>query len=297
MPELPEVETVCRGLAAALEGRRLTHVEVRRPDLRIPFPPGFAEALEGRRVLRIRRRGKYFIWELDDGAALLGHLGMSGSMTIRSPGTNFPPPAPHDHVILFTDDGAQVSYHDPRRFGLMTLSTVADVDDHPLLAGMGPEPLSDAFTAEVLAAGLRGKKTPIKSALLDQAVVAGLGNIYVCEALFRARISPRRLAANVGRRKIEALVPAIKAVLTEAIASGGSSLRDYRQATGELGLLSARIRRLRPRGAAVPPMRLRCRRGCGKGHPAHRAGRPFDFFLCQTPAVSVAYRTCGSGLA
>lgn len=181
------------------------------------------------------RRGKYFIWELDDGAALLGHLGMSGSMTIRSPGTNFPPPAPHDHVILFTDDGAQVSYHDPRRFGLMTLSTVADVDDHPLLAGMGPEPLSDAFTAEVLAAGLRGKKTPIKSALLDQAVVAGLGNIYVCEALFRARISPRRLAANVGRRKIEALVPAIKAVLTEAIASGGSSLRDYRQATGELG--------------------------------------------------------------
>lgn len=235
MPELPEVETVCRGLAAALEGRRLTRVEVRRPDLRIPFPPGFAESLEGRRVLRIRRRGKYFIWELDDGAALLGHLGMSGSMTIRSPGTNFPPPATHDHVILFTDDGAQVSYHDPRRFGLLTLSTVATVEAHPLLAAMGPEPLSDAFTPAVLAAGLAGKKTPIKSALLDQAIVAGLGNIYVCEALFRARISPRRQAANISRGKVEALVPAIKSVLTEAIASGGSSLRDYRQATGELG--------------------------------------------------------------
>ncbi|WP_404382061.1 bifunctional DNA-formamidopyrimidine glycosylase/DNA-(apurinic or apyrimidinic site) lyase [Caenispirillum salinarum] len=235
MPELPEVETVCRGLAAALEGRRLDRVEVRRPDLRIPFPPGFAGALQGRRVLRIRRRGKYFIWELDDGTALLGHLGMSGSMTIRAPGTNFPPPAPHDHVILTTDDGAQVSYHDPRRFGLMTLSTVAGVEDHPLLAAMGPEPLSDAFTPAVLAAALAGKNTPIKSALLDQGVVAGLGNIYVCEALFRARTSPRRLAANVGRRRIEALVPAIKSVLTEAIASGGSSLRDYRQATGELG--------------------------------------------------------------
>lgn len=235
MPELPEVETVCRGLAAALEGRRLARVEVRRPDLRIPFPPGFAAALEGRRVARIRRRGKYFIWELDDGAALLGHLGMSGSMTIRAPGTNFPPPAPHDHVILVTDDGAQVSYHDPRRFGLLTLSTVAEVEDHPLLAAMGPEPLSDTFTPDVLAAALAGKQTPVKSALLDQAVVAGLGNIYVCEALFRARISPRRLAANVSRRKIEALVPAIKSVLTEAIASGGSSLRDYRQATGELG--------------------------------------------------------------
>lgn len=235
MPELPEVETVCRGLALAIEGRRLTRVEVRRPDLRIPFPPGFAAALTGRRIARIRRRGKYYVWEMDDGTALLGHLGMSGAMTIRPPGTNFPPPGAHEHVLFDIDDGGQVAYHDPRRFGLMTLSTVAEVEEHPLLAAMGPEPLSDAFTPAVLATALADKQTPVKSALLDQRVVAGLGNIYVSEALFRAGISPRRLAANVGRRRIEALVPAIKSVLTEAIASGGSTLRDYRQASGELG--------------------------------------------------------------
>lgn len=235
MPELPEVETVCRGLATVLEGRRLTTVEVRRPDLRIPFPPGFAAALSGRRIERIRRRGKYFVWALDDGTALLGHLGMSGSMVVSPPGSNNPPPGAHDHVLFHTEEGARVTYNDPRRFGLMTLSTVAAVESHPLLTGMGPEPLSDAFTADVLAAALAGKRTPIKSALLDQAVVAGLGNIYVCEALFRARISPRRLAGTVGRARLAVLVPAIKSVLTEAIASGGSSLRDHRQASGELG--------------------------------------------------------------
>lgn len=235
MPELPEVETVCRGLSLVLEGRRLVQVEVRRPDLRIPFPAGFAAALTGRRLNRIRRRGKYFVWELDDGVALLGHLGMSGSMVVSPPGTNFPPPGPHDHVLFTTEDGALVTYNDPRRFGLMTLSTVDAVESHPLLAGMGPEPLSDAFTPAVLEAALAGKRTPVKSALLDQGVVAGLGNIYVCEALFRARISPRRLADNVGRSKIAALVPAIRSVLTEAIAAGGSSLKDYRQASGELG--------------------------------------------------------------
>lgn len=235
MPELPEVETVCRGLSLVLEGRRLVQVEVRRPDLRQPFPPGFALALISRRVERIRRRGKYYIWELDTGTALLGHLGMSGSMVVSPPGSNFAPPGPHDHVLFTTDEGAVVTYADPRRFGLMTLSTVDQVERHPLLAAMGPEPLSDAFTPAVLAAAFAGKRTPVKSALLDQGVVAGLGNIYVCEALFRAGIAPTRLAGSVSRPQLARLVEAIKAVLAEAIVAGGSSLRDHRQASGELG--------------------------------------------------------------
>lgn len=235
MPELPEVETVCRGLSLVLEGRRLVQVEVRRPDLRLPFPPNFALALISRRVERIRRRGKYYIWDLDNGTVLLGHLGMSGSMVVSPPGSNFAPAGAHDHVLFTTDEGAVVTYADPRRFGLMTLSTVDQVEQHPLLAAMGPEPLSDAFTPAVLAAAFAGKRTPVKSALLDQGVVAGLGNIYVCEALFRAGIAPTRLAGSVTRPMLTRLVEAIKAVLAEAIAAGGSSLRDHRQASGELG--------------------------------------------------------------
>lgn len=234
MPELPEVETVCRGLALALEGRRLTRVEVRRPDLRQPFPRGFAGRLVGRRVLRVGRRAKYLTLSLDDGWVVLGHLGMSGRMLVASAAAAGPP-GKHDHVVIETEDGQRVVFNDPRRFGLMDLVTAQDLANHPLLVGLGPEPLDAAFTPAVLSAALAGRSGPIKTALLDQRLVAGLGNIYVSEALFRAGISPLRTAATVAGRRAERLVPAIKAVLTEAIAAGGSSLRDHRRPDGELG--------------------------------------------------------------
>lgn len=233
MPELPEVETVCRGLEAALRGRRLARVEVRRADLRVPFPAGFAERLTGRRVTAIRRRAKYMLWAFDDGQVLIGHLGMSGRMVIG--GAAPPPPGRHDHVLFVTDDGGHVVFNDQRRFGLMLLDHQDTLEHHPLLAGLGPEPLGNGFDGPTLSAALAGRHTPIKAALLDQRVVAGLGNIYVAEALFRARISPRRQAYTVAGARAERLVPAIRAVLEEAIAKGGSTLRDYVQATGELG--------------------------------------------------------------
>lgn len=233
MPELPEVETVCRGLAMALEGRRLTAVQVRRPDLRLPFPPDFAERLTGRRILKVARRAKYWTLALDDGWVVLGHLGMSGRMLVgpRTEG----PAGKHDHVIFDTDDGQRVVYQDPRRFGLMDLLAAEGLADHSLLRGLGPEPLDDAFTPAVLSAALAGRQCPIKTTLLDQKVVAGLGNIYVSESLFRAGISPSRSAATVAGKRAERLVPAIKAVLTEAIAAGGTTLRDHRRPDGELG--------------------------------------------------------------
>ena len=232
MPELPEVETTCRGLAGVLEGRLLSHVDVRRPDLRIPFPPGLAETLTGRRVVKVTRRAKYICLHLDDDQVALAHLGMSGRMTIADPSQT---PGIHDHVVLDTDDGQRVLFNDPRRFGLLTLTHEHDLDQHRLLARMGPDPLDPAFTPEVLSRALRGKATSIKAALLDQRVVAGLGNIYVCEALFRSGISPRRKAGTAAGRRAERLVPAIQDVLTEAIAAGGSSLRDFVQPSGELG--------------------------------------------------------------
>jgi formamidopyrimidine-DNA glycosylase len=234
MPELPEVETVMRGLAARLTGRVLTRAEVRRPDLRWPLPPRMELRLTGARVLSFRRRGKYFFARLDTGESLLVHLGMSGRMTI-SPATATPPPVAHEHIVLTTEDGWRAAFVDPRRFGAMDLLPTPEEDRHKLLAGMGPEPLDANFTPALLSACLAGKQTPIKAALLDQSIVAGLGNIYVAEALFRARISPRRLAGSVAGSRAARLVPAIKATLTEAIAAGGSSLRDYRQASGELG--------------------------------------------------------------
>ena len=233
MPELPEVETVMRGLAARLQGRTLVRAELRRADLRWPLPPGLAKRLTGARVLSFRRRGKFFLMRLSGGDSLLVHLGMSGRMSVGRP-TALPAPA-HEHMLLETDDGWQVSFVDPRRFGSLDLVPTAQEDAHRCLAGMGPEPLTDDFTVAVLGAALAGKRTPIKSALLDQRVVAGLGNIYVCEALFRARISPRRLAASVTGARLARLVPEIKATLNDAIAAGGSSLRDYRQPSGELG--------------------------------------------------------------
>ncbi len=233
MPELPEVETVRRGLAMAMEGRRIAAVTLRRNDLRRPFPPDFALRLTGRRIVEVGRRAKYLTFFLDDDWVLLGHLGMSGRMLVglAHPG----PPGKHDHVLFDTDDGRRIVYQDPRRFGLMDLVEAARLTEHPLLRGLGPEPLDDAFTPPVLSAALAGRNGPIKTALLDQKLVAGLGNIYASEALFRAGIAPDRRASTVAGRRAAKLVPAIKAVLREAIAAGGSSLRDHRRPNGELG--------------------------------------------------------------
>lgn len=233
MPELPEVETVRRGLALALEGRKLVRVETRRADLRVPFPPRFAERLTGRRVDDVGRRAKYLTIALDDGATVLAHLGMSGRMLIGNGSAG--PPGRHDHVLLHTDAGLCVTFCDPRRFGLMVLAEPGGLAEHPLLRGLGPEPLDEDFTPAVLGTALAGRRTPIKAALLDQRMVAGLGNIYVSEALFHAGISPLRSAASLSRSDAERLVPAIRKVLTEAIAAGGSSLRDHVRPSGELG--------------------------------------------------------------
>lgn len=230
MPELPEVETVMRGLQARLEGRVICRAEIRRPDLRWALPERLSERLTGARVLGFRRRAKYILMRLDTGESLLLHLGMSGRMLIRPRSANAP--TLHEHVALYTDDDWEVGFVDPRRFGSIDLMPTAEEDGHRLLAGLGPEPLDRAFTAKRLAAALEGRRTPIKAALLDQRTVAGLGNIYVCEALYRAAISPIRLAADTPTRR---LVPEIKATLREAIAAGGSSLRDYVQPGGELG--------------------------------------------------------------
>jgi len=237
MPELPEVETVCRGLAMRLEKRRLVRVEQRRADLRWPLPRRFAARLAGRRIERIERRAKYILMHLDGGEVLLCHLGMSGSMLV---GEGEPTLLPHDHIVLHTDDGGYVKFNDARRFGMMDLVAGAKLGRHRLLAGLGPEPLDPAFDGPRLAAALKGKATPIKAALLDQRVVAGLGNIYVSEALFRAGLSPRRLARTVQGERAVRLAAAIKRVLEAAIAAGGSSLRDYVQTNGELGYFQHR---------------------------------------------------------
>ena len=244
MPELPEVETVRRGLAPVLEGRRIIRADMRRTGLRIQFPQGLGPWLTGRRVEKVGRRAKYLVIDFEDtDQVLLVHLGMSGRMIVSGPGgaNRAPAPDPHDHVVLETDGGARVTFNDARRFGLMTLAPRDGLDRHRLLAGLGPEPLDSAFTGDLLRERLRGKAAPLKAALLDQRVVAGLGNIYVCEALFRAGLSPKRKAATVGPTRARRLVEAIKTVLQEAIAAGGSSLRDHRQASGELGYFQHRF--------------------------------------------------------
>ena len=240
MPELPEVETVRRGLTPSMEGARILQATVNRPDLRWPFPVDFANRLAGRMVERLRRRSKYILADLDQGESLLIHLGMSGRMTVSGdPLGQFvhdhAAAEKHDHVILDMDNGARITFNDPRRFGAMDLLPTAAADTHPLLARLGPEPLGNTFDETYLVAALKGRNTPIKSALLDQRVVAGLGNIYVCEALFRAHIAPTRKAGQVGTARVASLVPIIRDVLGEAIAAGGSSLKDFRQASGELG--------------------------------------------------------------
>lgn len=244
MPELPEVETVRRGLAPLMEGRLIERAEIRRPDLRWPLPEGMQARLNGQRVGALRRRSKYILADLSGGETLLIHLGMSGRMLISAPEGesqpgqflhDIPVPGKHDHIILHMEGPARITFNDARRFGMMDLLPTEGADGHPLLAGIGPEPLGNDFSEPLLAARLKGRKTPIKSALLDQGNVAGLGNIYVCEVLFRAGIRPDRLAGDVSAEEIAVLVPLIRDVLEEAIAAGGSSLKDYRRADGELG--------------------------------------------------------------
>lgn len=240
MPELPEVETVRRGLSPAFEGQTIARLDVNRPDLRFPFPPDFASRVAGQHVVRLGRHAKFLTMDLASGETLVMHLGMSGRFTISADGVGVfhhetaTLPA-HDHVVFHMQGGARVTYNDPRRFGFMEIWPTADFAAYPRLKHMGPEPLSNGFNAPYLVGALKGRRTPIKAALLDQAVVAGLGNIYVCEALYRARLSPRRTAATIGPQRAARLVPAINTVIAEAIAAGGSSLRDFAAADGELG--------------------------------------------------------------
>jgi formamidopyrimidine-DNA glycosylase len=258
MPELPEVETVRRGLQPAMEGARFTKVEVHRRDLRWPLPKDFAARLEGKTVIGMGRRAKYLLADLSSGDVLLMHLGMSGSFHVfdgkggRAEGAkggtagNYyherSQRVAHDHVIFHMSSGAVATFNDPRRFGFMKIVARSKLDAEPLLNRLGPEPLGNEFDAAMLARACQGKKTSLKAALLDQRVVAGLGNIYVCEALFRARLSPRRMASTIASRsgapnkRAERLVEAIKAVLNDAIKAGGSSLRDHRLTDGELGM-------------------------------------------------------------
>lgn len=257
MPELPEVETVRRGLQPAMEGARFVAVEARRPDLRRPLPRRFAERLRDQTVTGLGRRAKYLLADLSGGEVLLMHLGMSGSFRVNQddgegrPGAFHHPRSDdraHDHVVFHMSSGARITFNDPRRFGLMLLVPRAELERHPLMREVGPEPLGNAFDAAMLARACAGKKTSLKAALSDQKVVAGLGNIYVCEALHRARLSPKRRAGTLADRagkpnqRAEALVEAIRAVLQEAIRAGGSSLRDHRRTDGELGYFQHHFR-------------------------------------------------------
>jgi formamidopyrimidine-DNA glycosylase len=262
VPELPEVETVRRGLAPVMEGRTILEARIARPDLRWPLPARMAERLKGQRVARLRRRSKYILADLSSGETLLIHLGMSGRMLVSGAMLgefhhHHPAPAKHDHVVLDMEGGARITFNDARRFGAMDLVATEAAEAHWLLAGLGPEPLGNAFDEDYLVLRLRGRNTPVKAALLDQRIVAGLGNIYVCETLHRAGISPRRKAGRIAEARVRALVPVIRQVLMEAVEAGGSSLRDYRQADGELGYFQHAFRVYDREGApCVTP-------GCG----------------------------------
>jgi formamidopyrimidine-DNA glycosylase len=257
LPELPEVETVRRGLIPAMEGQRIVEARANRLDLRWPLPERFAERLTGARVLRLGRRSKYLLVDLDSGETLLIHLGMSGRMLVSGLMLgafhhDHPTPEKHDHVVIDLEGGARVTFNDARRFGAMDLMPTDSAGQHWLLRDLGPEPLGNGFDEVWLTARLKGRRSPIKTALLDQKLVAGLGNIYVSEALHRAGVSPLRQAGRIAPRRIAALVPAIRAVLGEAIAAGGSSLRDHRQASGELGYFQHAFRVYDREGAACP---------------------------------------------
>ena len=233
MPELPEVETVKRGLAPVLEGRRIVQAVALRPNLRFPLPNDFGQRLSGRVVVCVKRRAKYLLIGFDDGATLISHLGMSGRFRIFR--RESPALEKHDHVVFKTDQGAEVRYNDPRRFGFMDIANAGSLADHPMMKSIGPEPLSTDFDEKVLAQVLKGRNTPIKSALLDQTVIAGLGNIYVSEILFHAGISPKRKSASITAVRVNKLYRAIVDVLNQAISAGGSTISDHKQPSGELG--------------------------------------------------------------
>ncbi len=271
MPELPEVETVRRGLAPVMEGARIVEAVAHRGDLRWPFPKDFAARLKGQKVVGLGRRAKYLLADLSSGDVLLMHLGMSGSFRVVNNGTAKTPGifhyqrsdyGAHDHVVFRMSSGATIAFNDPRRFGCMKLFPRRAIDEEPLLRSLGPEPLGNEFDAAMLAEACAGKKTSVKAALLDQTIVAGLGNIYVCEALNRSRISPRRMASTLAtrsgapRERTGPLVDSIKAVLADAIEAGGSSLRDHKQTNGDLGDFQHRFRVYDREGKPCPT------RGC-----------------------------------
>ena len=284
MPELPEVETVRRGLAPVMEGRLIERAENRRPNLRFPFPDRFAERLTGVRVERLDRRAKYLLIRLESGETLLAHLGMSGRFTIHQPGDALKPgdfvhasptSEKHDHVVFEMEGDARIVFNDPRRFGFMTLFATDEEAAVPFLAGLGPEPNSNEFSGPFLRERVKGKKAPLKAALLDQRVVAGLGNIYVCEALHRAGLSPLRLAGTLGPKRAEKLVLAVRQIIDEAIAAGGSSLKDFASTDGELGYFQHTFRTYGREGEPCSTL------GCGaKIERIVQSGR--STFFCPT---------------
>jgi formamidopyrimidine-DNA glycosylase len=280
MPELPEVETVRRGLAPVLEGHRLARVRLNRPDLRFPLPDGFVQRLTGATITALDRRAKYLLGRLDRGDVLVMHLGMTGRFEIdgHTPGEFEQAVAPdpkHAHVVFETEAGSKVTYYDPRRFGFMGLIPADTLSAHPWFAGMGPEPLGEGFTARTLADAFAGRKQGPKTLLLDQRVVAGLGNIYVCEALHRAHISPLKPAGGISAKRLAKLVEDIKAVLAEAVEVGGSTLRDFAAADGALGYFQHRFRVYGREGEPCPTP------GCG-GTVERVAQSGRSTFYCAT---------------
>src|SRR5574337_2051455 len=286
MPELPEVETVRRGLEPAMLGAHIDNVEARRADIRFPFPPRFRERLTGKRVVELARRGKFLLFRLDSGETLIAHLGMSGSFRVEAEAPlgafNYDrsKDPSHDHVVFHLDTGKIVTYNDPRRFGFMDLAKEGALDAHPRLAGLGVEPLSPEFGAACLARLFANSRAPLKSALLDQRRIAGLGNIYVCEALFRARLAPSRPANVLANARggpsfaARALAPAIRGVLEEAIEAGGSTLRDHRQTDGDLGYFQHSFAVYGREGLAC--VRPRCRGTILRGQHSGRS----TFYCC-----------------
>jgi formamidopyrimidine-DNA glycosylase len=250
MPELPEVETVRRGLAPAMEGKRIVNAEIRRKDLRFPFPARFTERVTGARVLHMGRRAKYLVAELSTHESLIMHLGMTGRFTVskgrrtKQPGVFHHDPGDdpkHDHMVFDMEGGVRVTFNDARRFGFVELWPMDRLEEYPAFAELGPEPISNAFSGAFLKEAFAGKKTPVKSALLDQHVVAGVGNIYACEALWRAGIDPRKLAGGLRANRLDKLAHAVREVIVEAIEAGGSSISDFKDADGELGYFQHRF--------------------------------------------------------
>jgi formamidopyrimidine-DNA glycosylase len=291
MPELPEVETVRRGLEPAMVGARIDKVELRRPDIRFPFPPRFRQRLEGRRITKLGRRAKYLLFELDSGETLIAHLGMSGSFRIEKATVSIPgeflrersKDPKHDHVVLALDNGCVVVYNDPRRFGFMDLAATGALADHPRLSGLGAEPLAPDFDAHCLARLFAGARTSLKAGLLDQKRIAGLGNIYACEALFRARLAPSREAGILAdargapTRAAAAMAEAIRNVLEEAIEAGGSTLRDHRQTNGDFGYFQHVFKVYDREG--LPCVRERCRGVVAR--TVHSGRSTFYCAICQ----------------